>query len=755
MGSAAKTRTKGGAEGPTELWSGVVERVTFRSEESGYTVLKVFPEEDYEAPPQAADPLTGRLTAVGSAPRVEPGMRVRLGGGWKEHRSHGRQFEFETLEVLPPADTDGLEKYLSSKAFDGVGAVLAARIVEALGPDTLEIIRDQPEKLSGVKGLKADVAANLTEAVRSQLDAHKANAFLRGLGLGPWQTALVLDKYGSEAEDVVRADPYVLAETLRGLGFSTVDAAAQKLGIERHDPRRLRAGLRFALRQASSDGHSLLTESRLLEAAAERLGDRPDPEALRAGIYELEVREDLAIETSIVREQDGTAEKLCYLPWLATSEKRLAENLSGLLRSMDVSALASEADLQAAEERAKIELHANQRSAVLGLLSSRVGILTGGPGVGKTTIVRLVVELAEKSGKTVLLASPTGRAAKRLSEATGRDASTIHRLLSYEPADGGFAHGPGKPLEADLVIVDEISMLDVALAHHLVAAIAAPTRLIFVGDPDQLPSVGPGNVLADMIHSGVVPRFELTQIFRQESGSRIVENAHRILHGERPDLPPKGDLASDFYFFPAEEPEDAARLLVDVVSRRIPKNFGLDWTSDVQVIAPMYRGACGVDALNAALREAQGVGGREVRRGDRIWRTGDRVIHTRNDYEREVFNGDMGRIARVFEDGSLVVEFPDRAPLTYESGGLSDLQPAFAITVHRSQGSEYPCVVLPLTKQHWMMLQRHLLYTAVTRARKLVVLVGSRSALDMTLQNAEQRERESALADRLRAHLAR
>jgi exodeoxyribonuclease V alpha subunit len=368
--------------------------------------------------------------------------------------------------------------------------------------------------------------------------------------------------------------------------------------------------------------------------------------------------------------------------------------------------------------------------------------------------VRFVVNLALASHAKVMLASPTGRAAKRLSEAAGMDAQTIHRLLGYDPESGEvmrggtFAHNERNPLECDLLIVDEISMLDVVLAHHLFKALAPPVRVVLVGDPDQLPSVGPGNVLHDLIASQSVPVFRLTEIYRQARDSLIVENAHRVLHGERPRLPEKGDLAAGFYFFEAEPADRAAERLVDVVTRRIPDTFGLKWVEDVQVIAPMYRGECGVDALNERLRAALGEGGREVRQGTRTWRVGDRVIHTRNDYEKEVFNGDMGRIARVDGDGVVVVKFPERS-VWYEGSELHDLQPAFAITVHRSQGGEFPAVVIPLVPQHWMMLQRNLLYTAITRARKLVVLVGSYRALDMALENDEQARRFSALADRL------
>jgi exodeoxyribonuclease V alpha subunit len=724
---------------------GTVEHISFADSETGFTVLRIAAEKEGDRPPSL--PREALRTAVGPAPWVAEGQRVRLQGRWSEHARHGYRFAFDWLEVLQPSDTEGLVRYLSSGSFRGIGAKLARRIAEALGPNALRIICEKPDVLARIPGLKAKVRQQLVETARNEISQHELLVFLRGVGLGPEQAVKVQRKLGPDGEKRIRDDPYLLSRTVSGIGFATADRIAAELGLAASSPTRVRGALLHALERAAGDGHTLLLAEALFAAARELVREELPPAAFEEALESLSHAGDLEVDASI-----SPMRRLVYLPGLLVCERELARNLDALVRSGPLSALAGTSDCLAAERRAGLTLHPDQRAAVLGLASNPVALLTGGPGVGKTTIVRLLADLAERAGQSIALASPTGRAAKRLAEASGREAATIHRLLGFEPHSGRFAHGRRTPLSSDLLVVDEISMLDVSLAHHLLQAIAPPTRLALVGDPDQLPSVGPGNVLRDLLRSGRVPTFRLTQIYRQSGGSLIVENAHRILRGEPLSFPSSASegVEGGCYFFACEDPSACADLVVDVVTRRIPGRFGLEWIRDVQVLAPMYRGPCGVDALNALLREALGMGGREVRRGERIWRMGDRVIHTRNDYEKQVFNGDMGRIADVTSDGRVLVSFPDQ-DVRYERGELDDLSPAFAITVHRAQGSEYPCVVVPLLTQHYMMLQRNLLYTAITRARTLVVLVGSRRALQMALDNAQQSHRQSALAERLAA----
>ncbi len=729
-----------------EVLQGSVEVVTYHRPESLYTVLRVSPEAGFSD--EAARPLfrETRVVAVGPIPDPSEGQRLRLHGRWISHPSHGRQFEFVEFEVLPPADAVGLMRYFASRTFDGIGETLAKRIVETLGEHALEVIRERPEELARVRGLKPAVREALAAGVRREFATHQLHAFLRGAGLGPRQAASVVRKLGADCETSLRSDPYQIASKVPGIGFAVADRFALRLGLPKDGLERTRAALLHQLRGSAGDGHTLQLQQELFEGARALLGVEISREGLENGLTSL-------VELGEAR-IDGTnehGEPQVYLPWLAASEAGVAASIAAIAaRAGSLEAMATEADVDSIDSSDGAQLHPKQRAAILGLLAAPLALLTGGPGVGKTTIVRWVVRLAQARGARIKLASPTGRAAKRLSEATGCDASTVHRLLGWDPAGGSFLHDASNPLDCDLLVVDEISMLDIVLANHLLKAVGEGTRLILVGDPDQLPSVGPGNVLADLLDCGLIPVHRLTEVFRQQEGSLIVENAHRILRGEEPRLPARGDLTSDFYFFPAEDAARSAERVIEVVTERIPQSFGLSWIDDVQVLAPMYRGDCGVDALNERLRAALDEGGREVVLGGRTWRTGDRVVQTRNDYEKEVFNGDMGRIARIAADGTVLVRYPERE-VDYAPDELGDLQPAFAITVHRAQGSEYPAVVVPLVMAHSVMLQRNLLYTAITRARRLLVLVGSRRALQMAIENSEPSQRRSALAARVMA----
>ena len=749
-------------EHSSSTFQGTIETITYHDGKSLFGVLRLDPDAGFSAPDTGSLFSPGRVTAIGKIADPVEGLRVRLEGRWGSHPSHGAQFEFTSVEPLPPATEAGLVRYLSSKAFDGVGPTLAQRIVDKLGTDALERIAESPRALDGIRGLRPEVAETLSEAIAAQADLHKVFGFLAQLGLGPLTAQAVAAKLGSHCEEQIRANPFVLT-LVPTVGFLTADRVAKRLGVAPDDPRRLRAVTRHVLERAGDEGHVMLPLGQLLGGAQDALeGAAPKGAFIRA-LDQMEDGLHIIIDRDVLPEAppldevpadllDGSgrfhAALPCYLPHQHRHEVEIAKSLRRLMKE-PARPLATAEELGRLEQSSDIELHPHQRDAVLELLRQPVALLTGGPGVGKTTIVRLVASLAESGGAEVLLASPTGRAAKRMSEATGRPASTIHRMLKFVPGESKFEFGADKPLKAGILIVDEVSMLDAALARRLLDAIASPTRLVLVGDPDQLPSVGAGNVLADLLASERIPTARLSQVFRQSASSLIVSNAHRVLAGAMPELPPKGVTDADFFFFPVESgPEPLAQRLVDVVTARIPETFGLDWTEDVQVLAPMYKGPAGVDSLNDRLREALGAGGREVLFGDQRWRMGDRVVQTRNDYERDVFNGDLGRIVRVDQTGIVTVRYPDRE-VVYEKAALRDLKPAFAMTVHRSQGGEFPAIVFPMTMQHAHMLKRGLFYTAITRAKQLVVLVGERRALQKAVESEDSEGRLSHLRTRL------
>jgi len=720
---------------------GTVERIVFKNDENDFTVVRFAVE---GAPPGAA-----AASAVGTLTGILEGQPLRLRGRWVEDRRFGRQLKIETYQTRTPETLVGIEKFLGSGVIPGIGPELARRLTERFGLDTLEVIDRAPERLTEVGGIGAQRAARIAEAFAAQRQLQDVMVFLRGHGVSAAFAARIVKRYGNDAVRVVQQDPYKLALEVWGIGFRTADALAEKLGVARDDPRRLAAGLAHVLETHLEDGHTHVPEDALIAVAGELLGAAPDKLAEPLAALEHGGR--------VVREPLGDRGMCVALTAVWQTERTAAAALAELARTP---ARALSLDLDAAirdfEVAATIDLAPQQRRAVQAALLDKVTVITGGPGVGKTTIVRAIVHLAGLQHRRVALCAPTGRAALRLAEATGRDAATIHRLLEFQPQTGAFGRTAEHPLDADLVVADEASMIDLDLAAALVTALPRSAQLVLVGDIDQLPSVGPGAILADVIASGAATVVRLTEVFRQAAKSRIVVSAHRINAGELPDLdPPAPGVDSDFFFVGRDDPEAARATIVELVAERIPARFGLDPVRDVQVLAPMHRGDLGTGALNAALQERLNParpGAPHVARGDRAFRPGDKVMQLKNDYDKGVFNGDLGVITSIDPDaGRLDVELADGRTAAYDRAELDQLIHAYAVSIHKSQGSEYPAVVVPIATQHFVMLQRSLLYTAVTRGKRLVVLVGSKKAVGMAVRNQSARRRWTWLAERIRA----
>jgi len=730
---------------PVEYIQGIVERVTFHSDESGYTVLR------FTVPGQR-----DLVTVIGRFPEIHAGQTLRLTGLWREHPKYGRQFQCLHAQEMKPATLTGLEKYLGSGLIKGIGPVTAKRIVKHFGLETLDIIEHSCSRLIEVPGIGERRVAMIERAWEAQKAIKEVMLFLRGHDVSTTYAVKIYKQYGDQAIEIVSKNPYQLAADIYGIGFVTADTIARKLGIALDSEFRYRAGLLYVLSQAGEEGHCFLPVKTLVEHATKRLAlpDAPvDPERLETLIEAMGKEEQLIVEQGKGLLAD---QQVCYAPAFYHTEVALARRLA-TFASAPV-----EADLERVgrwidrfTERRNITLSAEQRRAVELAASSRLLVLTGGPGCGKTFTTRTIVALWRAMRKTILLAAPTGRAAQRLAELTHVEAKTIHRMLAFDPGTMKFRHDEDNPLEAQAFVVDETSMLDLFLAHSLFKAIPPDAQVLLVGDIDQLPSVGPGMVLRDLITSEQIPVVRLTEVFRQAATSHIITNAHRINTGQMPRLTPLVRAEeSDCLWMDATEPADGVeairRLVTDILPRR-----GINPVKEVQVLCPATRGDIGTRQLNAMLQHTLNPprpGKTELSRGGSILRVGDRVIQQVNDYTREVFNGDLGTVASIdLEEQEVVVQFSERE-VSYDYADLGELALAWAVTVHKSQGSEFSTILFPLFLQHYMLLSRNLLYTGLTRAKQLAVLIGPPKAIGLTVKRVMDRQRYTGLSDRLKSH---
>ncbi|MCO5182725.1 MAG: ATP-dependent RecD-like DNA helicase [Anaerolineae bacterium] len=754
--------------------SGSVERITYYNEENGYTVLRLNPDAKGMLPFKYASGRDALITVVGTLPELNPGEWLKLTGQWATHAKHGRQFQAELCEQSQPATVEGIKRYLGSGLVRGVGKVMAERIVDRFGLETLDVIDNEPERLQTVLGIGRKRAALIEKAWDEQRAIKDVMLFLQSHNVSTNLAVKIYKQYGDEALAVVQNTPYKLVQDVRGIGFKTADKIARDIGLAHDDPARIEAGIAYTLNRMAQDGHVYVPQELLEPEASEILGvqeeqityviDRLEDDNLikRETLqYEAVSQQPSAIsyqqEHSEIRNPTSEIkeERAVYLTPFYYSEvgvtnriRRLVDQPTSRIKSGFGSDRVLTQLLAEVERKSGMALAPQQRQGIIAAVSNKVAILTGGPGTGKTTTLRTLLDLLDRTGRQVALASPTGRAAKRLAEATDRPAKTIHRLLEFQPGVG-FGRNEENPIQADMIIIDEASMLDLVLANNLLKAVPLNSHLLLVGDIDQLPSVGAGDVLGDLIDSGVPAVVRLETIFRQSADSLIIQNAHRINHGQTPITDPN---ARDFFLFVKNDLDTLPDLLVEVVQQRVPHKFGLDPFDDIQVLAPMYHGQAGVLNLNTRLQLALNPPGRrkmERRLGGRVFRVGDKVMQTVNNYDKHVYNGDIGRITAIDPVMQTMTLNVDGAPIAYDFLEADELVHAYAISVHKAQGAEYPCIVMPVVTQHYMMLQRNLLYTAITRARKLVILIGTRKAIAIAVRNNKTTERHTALDWRL------
>ncbi len=713
-----------------ETLAGLVERVTYHNAENGFCVLRVKARGHRDV-----------VTVVGHAAAISPGEWITASGEWVNDRMHGQQFKARFLRTSLPSSADGIEKYLASGMIRGVGPVYAKKLVAAFGDQVFDVIEATPDRLREIDGIGPVRAGSILAAWAEQKAVREIMVFLHSHGVGTARAVRIFKTYGADAIQVMTENPYRLARDIRGIGFKTADAIAMKLGIDKTAMIRVRAGIAYALTEAMDEGHCGLPTHQLMPSA----------------VALLEVDKDLVLTALNLELADATViadtvgQTPCiFLAGLYRAEKLIADRLLRLATGgLPWPTIDPAKALPWVERMTGLSLADSQLAAIRLALLTKVLVITGGPGVGKTTIVNAILRILSAKGVNLLLCAPTGRAAKRMTEATGFEAKTIHRLLEVDPRSGSFKRGPDNPLDCNLLVVDEMSMVDVMLMQALMKAMPDESALLIVGDIDQLPSVGPGQVLADIIGSGAVPVVRLTEVFRHAAQSKIITAAHQINRGAIPDLAkPEGD--SDFYFVPADGPETAVSRIIELVKTRIPQRFNLDPIRDIQVLCPMNRGGVGARSLNIELQAALNPAGeRKVERFGWTFAPGDKVMQIENDYDKDVYNGDIGYIDDVDTDAAeLKVSFDGRT-VTYGTGELDMLVPAYAATIHKSQGSEYPAVVIPMLTQHYPMLQRNLLYTGVTRGKRLVVLVGQKKAVAIAVKNVSGRQRWSKLNERL------
>jgi len=716
------------------LLEGTLVGVTYTNADTGYVVARL-----------EVGERTKPVTVVGNLWGANLGETVRLKGTWVRHARYGEQFKVTEYESLLPASTAAIERYLASGLIKGIGPVYANRLVAAFGAETLQVIEAEPERLLAVDGIGETRLRRIRAAWDEQRQLRGLVLFLQEHQLSPTFALRISKAYGPQAPQRIREDPYRLAREIVGIGFKTADRIGASLGFAKDAPKRLAAGLLYLLHEATEAGHVYSPASRLFQEAGKLL-------AVDSEMLLQQALSDLTKENAVGCEplEGDTA---VYLASLLQAEEGVSRRLASLAEAPRVHfSIDPSRAVEWAEARGEIRFSSEQREALTKALEAKVMVLTGGPGTGKTTLLRSLIDILERKGLRLLLAAPTGRAAKRMAETTGREAKTIHRLLEFAPKEGRFKRNEVNPLPVDFVVVDEASMIDILLMNQLLAAIPAQASLLLLGDADQLPSVGPGSMLHDLIASGCVPVVRLTEIFRQAKESWIVLNAHRVNQGEFPQLLPFG--VTDFAFIEIEDAEAVRARVTRLVTVEIGGRYGLDPVRDIQVISPMNRGPLGVATLNQDLQAALNPTGEELLLGGRQLRVGDRVMQVRNNYDKEVYNGDLGWISRIDrEDQQLWVRF-DQGEILYDWSEHDELNLAYAISVHKSQGSEYPAVVFPLHTSHYIMLQRNLLYTTLSRGRRLVVMVGTRQALAIAVKNAHLRERHSLLPDRLRRHLS-